>query len=183
MNIVMQKERIVMKIRLSEYQMIWRAMYEHEVQLLQKLFAEDIIKFEHFGSTAVPGMLAKPVIDIICIVEDIKKIDCYNDRLRFLGYEAAGEWGIAGRRLFRKGGDERTHHLHVYQDGNPHIDRHVIFRDYLIAHREEAEKYSNFKKTLEKKYDSTTEYSAAKKAFVSEMERRALDWYSKLLEE
>jgi GrpB-like predicted nucleotidyltransferase (UPF0157 family) len=171
------------KIRLSEYQMIWQTMFEQEVQLLQKLLDKEIIKCEHFGSTAVPGMMAKPVIDMICIVSDIEKIDSYNEQLQHLGYEPAGEWGIAGRRLFRKGGDERTHHLHFYQADNPHIDRHLIFRDYLIVHQEEAEKYSNFKKVLAEKYNSTSEYSAAKKAFVLEMETRALDWYSKLQEE
>lgn len=167
-----------MKLRLSEYQANWKSMFEQEVQLLQQILNKEIITFEHFGSTAIPGMIAKPVIDMIGITADIEKIDSYEKQLRLLGYEAAGEWGIDGRRLFRKGGDDRTHHLHFYQAGNPQIDRHLIFRDYLIAHEEEAEKYSSFKKALEKKYDSTPQYSAAKKTFVSEMESRALDWYS-----
>lgn len=166
-----------MKIRLTEYQHVWKLMYEQEVHFLQKLFCMDNIRFEHFGSTAVPGMRAKPVIDIICIVPNIERIDSYNQQLKLFGYESAGEWGIEGRRLFRKGGDERSHHLHVYQANNPQIDRHLIFRDYLLTHRKEAEKYSNFKQMLSRKYDSTAEYSAAKKKFVSEMETRALDWY------
>ncbi|KGR81799.1 GrpB family protein [Lysinibacillus odysseyi] len=166
-----------MKLRLSEYQTLWKNAYEQEIHLLKTLFEEEVIKFEHFGSTAIPGMIAKPVIDIICIVADIEKVDASNKQLSLLGYEAAGEWGIDGRRLFRKGGNERTHHLHCYQAGNPHIDRHLILRDYLIAHQEEAESYSSFKKNLAKQFDTTAEYSAAKKVFVAEMEKRAMQWY------
>lgn len=166
-----------MKLRLSEYEADWNTMFAHEAELLQKVFNKEIIQFEHFGSTAIPGMIAKPVIDMLGIADDIGKIDSYEKKLSLLGYEAAGEWGIAGRRLFRKGGEDRTHHLHFYQADNPHIERHLIFRDYLMAHQEEAQRYSSFKKILAKKYDSTAEYSAAKKAFVSEMETRALDWH------
>ena len=166
-----------MKIRLTTYNECWKAMYEQEVNLLQTIFSSNGIRFEHFGSTSIPGMKAKPVIDMMCIVKDIAKVDSYNKQLEELGYEAGGEWGIEGRRLFRKGGEQRTHHLHVYEDGNPHIDRHLVFRDYLLAHPEEAAAYSLYKEGLAAKYDSTYEYSAAKKSFVTAMEQRALAWF------
>ena len=168
-----------MKIRLTEYNEHWKVMYEQEVVLLQTIFGPDNIRFEHFGSTSIPGMKAKPVIDMMCIVEEIDKVDSYNSRMELLGYEAAGEWGIEGRRLFRKGGEERTHHLHVYEKGNPHIDRHLILRDYLRTHPLEADAYRSYKEGLAARYDSTREYSAAKKDFVSAMEQRALAWFRK----
>ncbi|UOQ45920.1 GrpB family protein [Halobacillus salinarum] len=165
-----------MKIRLTEYTEKWREMYEEEVQRLTSIFGEEIISFEHFGSTSIPGMKAKPVIDMMCIVRTIEKIDAYNEKMKSLNYDVAGEWGINGRRLFRKGGEERTHHIHCYQMDNPHINRHLLFRDYLLAHPAEAQEYSNFKQQLADKYDSTSDYSPAKKTFVSELEKRAMHW-------
>lgn len=116
-----------MKVRLSEYEENWVRMFEDGAQLLRGVFGDEIIKFEHFGSTSVPGLKAKPVIDMMCLVKDIQKIDTFNERMNSLGYDVAGEWGIQGRQLFRKGGENRTHHIHVYQFDNPQIERHLVF--------------------------------------------------------
>ncbi|SFE83249.1 GrpB domain, predicted nucleotidyltransferase, UPF0157 family [Paenibacillus catalpae] len=166
-----------MEVRLSGYQEEWIRMFRDEAEYLQSVFQGVEMRFEHFGSTAVPGMKAKPVIDMMGIVDDINKVDRYNDTMAALGYDVAGDWGIPGRRLFRKGGEERTHHIHFYQSDNPQIQRHLIFRDYLRLHPEEAARYSRFKEELAQRYDRTSEYSPAKKAFVSEMEQLALTWY------
>lgn len=168
-----------MKIRLSNFNENWAQMFQDESQFLKTIFGNEIIKFEHFGSTSVKGLKAKPVIDMMCIVNDIEKIDSFNNKMHSLGYDVAGEWGIPGRRLFRKGGENRTHHIHFYQQNNPHIDRHIIFRDYLRSHPQKAEKYSNFKEQLAQKFDDTREYSQAKNTFVKEMEELALIWYKK----
>jgi GrpB-like predicted nucleotidyltransferase (UPF0157 family) len=152
-------------------------MFEDEAQFLSGVFGDEIIKFEHFGSTSVLGMNAKPVIDMMCLVKDIGKIDTFNNQMSLLGYDVAGEWGIQGRRLFRKGGEKRTHHIHVYQYDNPQIERHLVFRDYLRTHPNEVERYKRLKDEMAQKYDDTTYYSKAKKPFVSEMEQRALEWF------
>ncbi|WP_175987554.1 GrpB family protein [Bacillus sp. Marseille-Q1617] len=165
-----------MKVRLSEYREEWKSMFEEEAAFLKSVFGDEIVSFEHFGSTAVPGMKAKPVIDMMCIVKELAVVDSYNEQMEALGYDAAGEWGIGGRRLFRKGGENRTHHIHLYQSGNPQIERHLVFRDYLVTHPDEAARYSRFKEELAEKHESTVDYSPAKKAFVSEMERKALEW-------
>lgn len=167
-----------MKIRLTEYNENWVRMYEEEAHLLKNIFGEEINKFEHFGSTAIPGMKAKPVIDMMCIVRDIEIIDGFNERMYSLGYDVAGEWGIPGRRLFRKGGEKRTHHIHIYQFDNPQIQRHLIFRDFLRSHPDEVELYRNMKEELAQRFDDTSFYSKAKKPFVQEVQNRALQWYS-----
>lgn len=166
-----------MKIRLTDYKEDWPRMYQAETDTLKGIFGGEIIRFEHFGSTSVPGMMAKPVIDMMVIVKDIAKIDSYNSRMASLGYDVAGEWGIAGRRLFRKGREHRTHHIHFYQHDNPQIERHLIFRDYLRSYPEEAARYSRFKEELAQRFEHTSEYSPAKKSFVQEMERKALGWF------
>lgn len=168
-----------MKVRLSNYDENWTKMFQMETQFLKTIFGDEIIKFEHFGSTSIKGLKAKPVIDMMCIVKDIERIDSFNNCMEALGYDAAGEWGIPGRRLFRKGGENRTHHIHFYQFDNPQINRHLIFRDYLRSNPEEASRYSKFKEELASRYESTKEYSPAKKLFVQEMEKKALLWYEK----
>ncbi|MDP4086547.1 MAG: GrpB family protein [Bacillota bacterium] len=168
-----------MKVRLSDFNENWAHMYQVETQLLKAIFGDEIIRFEHFGSTSVHGMKAKPVIDMMCIVKNIRKIDKFNEKMSSLGYDVAGEWGIEGRRLFRKGGENRSHHIHFYQFDNPQIKRHLIFRDYLRSHPEEVVRYSNFKEELTKRFENTRDYSPAKKSFVKEMEQRALGWSEK----
>jgi GrpB-like predicted nucleotidyltransferase (UPF0157 family) len=166
-----------MKIRLSDYNEGWALMYQNEVDFLTDIFGDEIIRCEHFGSTSVKGLKAKPVIDMMCIVKDIEKVDIYNEKMLSLGYDVAGEWGIPGRRLLRKGGEDRTHHIHFYQFDNPQIERHLIFRDFLRSHPEEVEKYSSFKEELASRFENTSEYSPAKKTFVKEMEHRAIRWF------
>ncbi len=96
-----------MKVRLTAHDENWARMFADEAEFLREIFRDQILKFEHFGSTFVPGLKAKPVIDMMCIVKNIDKIDEFNGQVRSLGYAVAGEWGIPGRRLFRKGGDTR----------------------------------------------------------------------------
>lgn len=169
---------VIIKVRLTSFSDKWTQMFQDEVNNLIVIFGELITEFEHFGSTSVPGMKAKPVIDMMCIVNEISTIDAFNEQMNTLGYDIAGEWGISGRRLFRKGGDNRTHHIHFYQFDNPQIKRHVVFRDYLRSHPEEVARYSLFKEELARQFEDTSGYSPAKKAFVTEMEQLALNWYA-----
>jgi GrpB-like predicted nucleotidyltransferase (UPF0157 family) len=170
---------IHIEVRLTAFSENWALMFQDEVQLLKTIFGDVIIRFDHFGSTSVPGLKAKPVIDMMCIVNEIEKVDSFNEKMNSLGYDVAGEWGITGRRLFRKGGENRTHHIHFYQFDNPQIERHLIFRDYLRCHPEEVARYSSFKEELAQQFENTSDYSPAKKTFVKEMEQLALSWYAK----
>lgn len=167
-----------MDVRLSDYAEDWTKSFENEVEALSVLLGDEIIRFEHFGSTAVPGLKAKPVVDMMAIVKEINRIDTYSERMSMHDYDVAGEWGIPGRRLFRKGGDQRTHHIHMYQWDHPEIKRHLVVRDYLRAHPEEVLAYSQFKTSLVKTFAQTREYSRAKKPYVEDLEKRALIWAS-----
>lgn len=86
-----------MKVRLTEYNPLWKSMYHEECERLYEILGQEIIKCEHFGSTSVEGMKAKPVIDMMVIVKDITQIDTYNDTFKNKNYDVAGEWGIKGR--------------------------------------------------------------------------------------
>lgn len=115
------------KVIVLPYDKQWEILFTEEADVLKKILREEVHTIHHFGSTSVPGLPSKAIIDLLAVVEDIALIDLYNQALAFLGYEAKGENGIKGRRYFQKGGDERTHHLHIYQIDNPEIERHLVF--------------------------------------------------------
>ncbi|AYC30087.1 GrpB family protein [Paenisporosarcina cavernae] len=165
-----------MKVRLTEYTDEWPRRFQEEIERIENHLPIDGMKWEHFESTSVKGMKAKPVIDIICIVPTIEQVDEHIPFFESMGYESIGVYGITGRRFFRKGGENRTHHLHIYGEGNSEIARHLAVRDYLRAHPVEVDLYSAKKEELANQFDETTEYSKAKHYFVSALEKRALKW-------
>jgi GrpB-like predicted nucleotidyltransferase (UPF0157 family) len=107
----------------------------------------NLLEIHHIGSTAIPGMHAKPVIDMLAIVSDIVLVDRRAAQLESLGYEAMGEFGIATRRYFRRdnAAGERTHQIHAFEIGSPHIRRHLAFRDFMRAHEVPAESVRRIK--------------------------------------
>ncbi len=168
------------RVEVMPYDSIWQHLYLEEKKRLEAIFKNQLVAIHHIGSTAVPGLAAKPVIDIMIIVEDIEQMDKLNDQLIAIGYEMKGENGITGRRYFQKGGDMRSHHLHVYAEGDVNIKRHLAFRDYLRAFSGEAERYGHLKSELAKLYPSDiTSYINGKDIFVQVMEMKAVDWYDR----
>src|SRR6185436_9586865 len=115
-----------------------------------RVLGNAVVAVHHIGSTAIPGIHAKPVVDILLEVTDIAQVDAATEAIERLGYEARGEFGIRGRRYFRKGdgSGESTHHVHAYRTGSRDVERHLAFRDYLIANPEEARAYSVLKQRL-----------------------------------
>jgi GrpB-like predicted nucleotidyltransferase (UPF0157 family) len=169
------------KVEVKPYDVRWISMFKEEAQKLQEIFGSEVIAVHHIGSTSISGLKAKPIIDMMPIVNDIHKIDHFNTAMAALGYEAKGENGIAGRRYFQKGGDHRTHHVHIYEKGNPEIERHLAFRDYLRVHKEEATKYADLKDSLSKRYPYDIDsYIKGKEQMVLEIDRKAVEWYQSL---
>jgi GrpB-like predicted nucleotidyltransferase (UPF0157 family) len=105
----------------------------------------------HIGSTAVVGLAAKPLIDILIEIEKADSIHVYNSKTYEIGYIAQGELGVAGRRFFHKGGDNRAHHVQIFSAGSPCIARHIAFRDYLKTHRKIAKEYATTKRVAASK--------------------------------
>ena len=159
----------------------WPDKFQREAKKLAAIFGPELIAIHHVGSTAIPGIMAKPIIDIMPIVQHIERVDALNPALIKLGYEPRGENGISGRRYFAKGGDlNRTHHIHAYQADNPEVTRHLDFRDYLIAHPRLAQQYAQLKVELAKQFPHDIfGYMAGKDAFIQEMILRAYTWRAK----
>ena len=156
----------------------WRKGFEAEAVRLPSVFGENLVEMHHIGSTAVPGLAAKPIIDILPVVRDINLVDALNDALAALGYTARGEFGLPGRRYFtRDENGTRTHNVHVYGSGDPEVERHLAFRDYMAAHPDEARAYGRLKEELARRFPTDLDaYMDGKDAFVGERERRALSW-------
>ena len=165
-------------IEVVAYNPEWPNLFLAESEEIQRVFGDEIVAIHHIGSTAIPGIKAKPVIDILVSVPRISQVDRFNPAMRELGYEPLGENGISGRRYFRKDTNGvRTHHVHVFQVGHPEIDRHINFRDYLRHHPEDARAYSQLKESLVQQYRFDSQgYCDAKSTFIQEIDRKAAAW-------
>ncbi|WP_173916877.1 GrpB family protein [Halobacillus sp. Marseille-Q1614] len=165
------------KVEVVPYSMDWPILFKEEAAKIEKILGKEIADIHHIGSTSIPSIYAKPVIDIMVEVYEINKVDRYNEGMEQIGYEVKGEHGISGRRFFMKGGDERTHHIHIFEKGSPNVDRHLAFRDYMIAYPEEASAYSRLKRSLAEKHPwDMDSYINGKDDYIIETEQKALEW-------
>ncbi len=156
----------------------WAGEFRAEAERLTAALGDEVVAVHHVGSTAIPGISAKPIIDILLEVRKVERLDGLGPEMSGLGYEAKGEFGLPGRRFFVKhAGELRTHQIHAYTTGNPELERHLAFRDYMISHPEDAEAYGRLKEELARRFSTDIEgYMDGKDAFIKEMERRALAW-------
>ena len=163
-------------ITVLNYDPEWPLKYERERKAIAEILDGNGISIYHIGSTSVPGLVAKPIIDMMAVVRSLEKVDDARGKFSELGYECLGEFGIAGRRYFRKGGDERTHQIHIFQaDDWNNIERHLAFRDYMRTHEKERTEYAKIKTALAQRFPYDIDgYCDGKDAFVREMEKRAL---------
>ncbi|MGE8205494.1 GrpB family protein [Heyndrickxia sp. NPDC080065] len=168
-----------MNIKVVDYDQNWKIGYEKEEQSIKSILQEEWVNSFHIGSTSVPGLRAKPIIDILLVVNDIHKLDSFSKQFQDLGYEVMGEFGITGRRYFRKGGDNRTHQIHAFQYNNiEEIERHLAFRDYLREHPDVCKEYGDLKSKLAEKYPNDIDgYGDGKDAFVKSVEKEAIKWH------
>lgn len=157
----------------------WTTAFEHEAAAIVRALDHVVVHVLHIGSTAIPGIVAKPVIDLLAIVPAVDTLDDHSAGLVALGYEALGEFGIPGRRYFRKNAADgtRTHQLHAFATGSREAQRHLDFRDYLRAFPADAAAYATLKQELAARYGSDMRaYSDGKGPFIRAVEARATIW-------
>ena len=166
------------KIEVVPYDPLWPTIYLNEIDRISPLTQDVITTFYHIGSTAVPGLDAKPTIDILAVATSLITLDGKNDAMCSLGYQIKGENGIPGRRYYRKlSGEDHLFHIHAFEAGNPEIMRHLNFRDYLRRNEKVRDAYGQLKRKLAQKfpYDSPS-YTAGKSEFIQKVDRQASDW-------
>ncbi len=167
-----------MFVEVVAYRPEWEEEFLREAEKLRAVLGRELLDIYHIGSTAVPGLCAKPIIDLMPVVRDLSMADAKRCGFEALGYEYLGEFGIPGRRYMRKGGEHRTHQAHIFAEGDRNnILRHLAVRDYLRAHPKEASAYGALKVELAGEFPRDIEaYCDGKDAFVKALERRALIW-------
>lgn len=166
------------KYQVVPYNPAWPQDYTNAARQLKKILKDILIEIHHVGSTAVPNLSAKDLIDILIVVKDIHTVDGYNEALYTLGYDSRGEREIVGRRYFvKKRRGLHTHHLHIYQADHPEVKNLILFRDFLIAHPEKAKAYESLKLALSKKYVNDGDaYRAGKDQFIKDLLVEAKQW-------
>ncbi len=164
------------KYSISGYDLNWPNQFEVYASQLQKIFGNDT-QIEHIGSTAVPGMAGKSCIDVLVIVDNLKRAEEHIGDMEQAGFEYAGQIVMNNSRLFRVTKDnELLANIHFFPQGHPHNEEMLKVRDYLRVNSEEVEAYSKVKKELYTKYtDDYGSYRKYKDEYMERLNKRALE--------
>lgn len=155
------------RVELVEYDLQWPILFNQEAVMLKTIFRDEAVSVDHFGSTAIPGIMAKPLLDIMVQTKSDILDDDIIGRLEDHSYsERIFNDGVA-RRMFAKGtGDVRTHHVHITQAGSQFATDMLEFRDILLANKPIAKEYQKLKYCLSQKFANNRDaYYAAKTQF------------------
>jgi GrpB-like predicted nucleotidyltransferase (UPF0157 family) len=160
-------------VRLVEYDARWPAIFAAEQQRIRDQCGTLALRLEHVGGTSIPGMCAKPVLDIAAGRPRNTPTQEYVTALKQAGYEHRGEQGVPGRQFFRRG-QPRAYHLHLVEEGGPLWRDYLAFRDYLRAHADATNRFADVKRVLAARFSRDREaYMNAKSPHVEEILRLA----------
>jgi GrpB-like predicted nucleotidyltransferase (UPF0157 family) len=161
------------QIQLSPYESGWQILFLEERDRLQASIGGYILDIQHIGSTSIPGMPAKPILDIGIAVTNFEEAVRCIPPMEKLGYRYKGENGIPRRHYFVKG-DPRTHHVHMVEIESEGWRSSLLFRDYLIKNPETAREYARLKQELAKQFATKREaYQAGKDGFIKAVLHKA----------
>ena len=165
------------KVVLEEHQEEWEIVAKETISVLNILLKDIAIGIEHIGSTSIKGIYAKPIIDIVIGVKRFEDILAKNDILEKSGFYFRGQ-DHPDQYLYICGEDDFiTHHIHVTIYDSKTWNDYINMRDYLIAHKEDAERYSSLKMALSEKYkDDRKTYTAKKSEMINEILLKASIW-------
>jgi GrpB-like predicted nucleotidyltransferase (UPF0157 family) len=165
--------RTAAPIRIVDYDPAWPRQFEQEENRIRAALGARVLRIEHVGSTSVPGLPAKPVIDIVLAVADSAMEADYAPALEGAGYEFhIREPGWFEHRMFK--GPEKNVNLHVFPAGCPEIDRMLAFRDRLRTSESDRELYARTKRELARQpWQRAQDYADAKTPVVQEILSRA----------
>ncbi|OGY80497.1 MAG: hypothetical protein A2550_01360, partial [Candidatus Jacksonbacteria bacterium RIFOXYD2_FULL_43_21] len=156
-------------VRLEPYNPEWKKLFESEKSALEEMLGDKFIAVEHVGSTAIPGIKAKPILDLMLAIEDLENWEWVKEPLTKLGYEFRRDFRKEqGHILFVKGPEEnRTHYLKITESDSDFWNEHILFRNYLVNNPQYREEYQNLKEKLFDEHAGNREpYTKGKEEFV-----------------
>jgi GrpB-like predicted nucleotidyltransferase (UPF0157 family) len=168
------------RIRIVPHDPRWADAFLREAKMLNDALCESSIRLFHIGSTAIPGIQAKPILDILLSTPSLSSLDSRSAVFEKLGYECKGEYGLEGRRYYVFG-DQSTHeafvHIHAWQEVRPEISNHLNFRDYLRSRPDEAKRYEAVKiAAVQRNGADRTKYMNLKAPIIEELLQSANHW-------
>ena len=154
-------------VELTKYNPEWANIFTVAANEIKSILKDNCIQIHHMGSTAIPNIYAKPIVDVLPVVKDISSVDSLNHEFEKLGYVCMGEYGIPGRRFYWKSKTKRTLNIHLFEQGAPEIKRHLLFKDFMLEHDDYAQAYSLIKRSLSEVFPQDIEkYVNGKGSFV-----------------
>jgi GrpB-like predicted nucleotidyltransferase (UPF0157 family) len=173
-------------IEVVDHEPGWASIFEREVEALARVFGDALLAIHHIGSTSVPMLAAKPVVDILVVLRETDTIDRFSAGMQRLGYRIRGECldaempGTPGRFYYSKDtGGVRTHHVHVCAAGHRQVPDLLAFREFLRAHPARAAEYGALKRVLAQRHRAdNVGYMRGKDDFIRALLEAAREWTS-----
>lgn len=161
-------------IEIVKYDPRWTVTYQQEKELITAALKQEIIDIQHIGSTSVPGLSAEPIIDILVAVNKLNTAETYSSQLQKINYQYIYYAENVDRLFFRKG-TPCTHHVHIVEYDSWTYWRHILFRDYLLAHPQTAQQYEQLKREMAIKFKTDMNaYAESKTVFIQSIVALAL---------
>lgn len=180
--VVCRHQTVRRKMLVTPYDPDWKTRFHAIKTSLENIFGERHATIVHFGSTSIEGMCAKPIIDVMVLVDDISFVDLHTDQMSAIGYISKGEHGIRGRRYFQKlasDGVNHTEHIHCYEKTNPLAQNQLMFCRYLTVDKDAFDAYRTVKLEAAKLFAEDPEgYANYKAACISDIMQKARSYFA-----
>lgn len=166
------------QVEIVPYDNQWPLLFEREANRILEILGDRVKEIYHIGSTAIPNMPAKPIIDMLLVCDNLDEIDFIEEQLKKLNYHNLHRQIIPYQSfIIRRQDHDIRFNLHIYERGSPQIKRHVNFRDYVIAHPEDAKAYAALKISLAKRFaNDINNYVIGKDKMVHSIDAKAKLW-------
>lgn len=166
-------------VELEEYNSNWKEEYKREEKLLKEVLGNKIIEIHHIGSTSIEGLKAKPIIDILVVINSLDEINTIEELLKPYDYTNRGPHGVEDRMFFAKGPeDARSHYIHFTTLNSNTYYNQIYFKRYLIEHKEYIKDYCVLKEELASKYaGDRPKYTQGKNEFITNVVKLAKEEY------
>lgn len=162
-----------------KYDSKWPEYFLELSEQIKSALGENLVGIHHIGSTAIPGLMAKPIIDMLGEAKNINQIGEAKTRMEALGFEFKGEYGIPERAYFSKKSDTAIH-LHIFPKDHYQLEKHLIFRDYLLEHPAALNAYQAKKEELLAAFPGDRQaYQQGKNVLILEITKAAYKWKGK----